>query len=49
LLIVWAVRWLTQDGQANTSRAHDILDERLARGEIDPVELRNLRRELSHR
>ncbi len=37
-LIVIAVRWWTEQGTAKRSSALDILQERLAKGEIDPKE-----------
>lgn len=55
LVVVWAVRWATRNGGSSSrSSAHDergdgdralrILEERLARGDIDPEEFEERRR-----
>ncbi len=46
LLIVWAVRW---SGQPQDKAAFRILDERLAKGEIDPAEYKERRAVLESR
>lgn len=49
-LIVWAVIRLTPGNRSRredrSDRAHEILDERYARGELDTEEYRRQRREL---
>lgn len=45
-LVVWAVHRFSDGGQRQHSSGRQILDERLARGEIDVDEYRRLRDEL---
>ena len=47
LLIVWAVQGLATGRPSREGGAHDILEERFARGEIDAAELAERRRELT--
>ena len=48
LLVVWAVQGLaTSRPSRGGGRAHDILEERFARGEIDATELADRRKELA--